>query len=163
MIVCPFIAWMENVSRGEMGGHLRISLLSRTASTSPSPPTATCTHWPSPSLDSVPLAVVVDPGLGGNNTHISEKRVQRGRNCMERAWHGFDLFRRNGESVRTLRSAAGCPSLPSITPSLASISRCPGSPPPWGKECWDPHPLPSPASSPLRGQSPAGHYKLCLG
>lgn len=107
--MCPFIAWIENVSGGEMRGHLRISLFSRTAITSPSSPTAPCTHWPSLSLDSVPLAVVLDQDLGGNNTHISEKRMQWGRNSMKRAWYGFDLLRRNRQSVRTLKKCSRVP------------------------------------------------------
>lgn len=115
--MCSLVAWMGSLSGEEMRVHLRTSPLSIAVITSPSSPLHPL-QPPSLHTGLWPLAVVLDLGLGRNNTNISEKKGQRGNKyrkegCLAR----HDLFRRNGWRVRTLKK---CSRISYITPDPQS-------------------------------------------
>lgn len=86
-------AWMERKWSSLQNSNHPLSLLH---SLSPHPP-----HGGPPVLWTLVPLLLFHPGLGGNNTTISGKKVQR-RKCIGAGWRGsgFDLLRRHGYGVR---------------------------------------------------------------
>lgn len=134
---CPVVTWMGSVNGEETefspdSDHL-LSLLNPL---SPHPP-----HSGPPVLWTLVPLLFFHPGLGGNNTTISGKKVQR-RKCMGAGWRGsgFDLLRRHGYGVRfPLCSLPLHPPWPLISGVLAvQISR---------RRMWSPRSQPHQAPS----------------